>query len=80
MDMETSFVRDFARDLKTFFCNDFNDVSLNEIGCNIPVETIVPKIFKWFQKSLKTKAFRDFSEQGGKMFTQYLLFISKYRI
>jgi len=49
MDIETSFVRDFARDLKQMFCNDFNDLLLNEIGCNIPVEEMVPKIIKYFQ-------------------------------
>ena len=47
--METSFVRDFARDMKSYFCNDFNHVLLQEIGCNISVEEITPKLFKSFQ-------------------------------
>ena len=52
MDMETSFVRDFAGDIKSYFCNDFNHVLLQGIGCNISVEEITPKLFKFFQKLL----------------------------
>ena len=49
MDMEISFVRDFARDIKSYFCNDFNHVLLQEIGCKISVEEITPKLFKSYQ-------------------------------
>ena len=49
MDMETSFVRDFARDMKRYLCNSLDHVLLQEIGCNISVEEITPKLFKSYQ-------------------------------
>ena len=53
MDMETSFVRDFARDMKRYLCNNLDHVLLQEIGCNISVEEITPKLFKSFQDILR---------------------------